>query len=403
MIKTSLSPRQQQRVLRLGRTLTIPVSPICELDYGRRIQCSVIVQSTADVAVMAMNSKGFRTDASVVYPTSEWGREYYIITPNARFDKEFSITNGKYKNKVKVSARGPFRFGNILYKKGSTVSLDLKPYETVLFCGPLDFTGTRLSSERPVAVFTGHTCYSYIGNMCSHLYEQLLPVSKWGSTFHVPGSISRKIYNTVFVMASQPTRVNFKGAKQSQRVMAAGDVLTFKINQGQSLYLQADHGIQVLMIFTTQPRRSRYPGFCLTSVLSTDRYCSQYSLTSVGGFNNQALIVAPSNAREKLKLNGKLVNRWAKWTPLQSTDNFWTLVDTNRRTSLSSSGIPFGLYSIGFRFQSAYGTVGHCVQTGKVHALYIIIYYLDLKFIFKKNILLKNIKQGLHFILQEGQ
>lgn len=101
---------------------------------------------------------------------------------------EFSITNGKHSNTVKVSVKGNFRYKNVFYKKGSTLSLNLKPYESVLFQSPFSFTGTRVSSQRPVAVFTGYTCYMVWWIFCDHLYEQLLPVNKWGSTFFVPGT-----------------------------------------------------------------------------------------------------------------------------------------------------------------------------------------------------------------------
>lgn len=398
-VKTSISNFRQEKILRLGETFTTSIPSICELDTLNKIQCSVIVQSSADVVVTALNYKDIGADTSVVYPTSEWGTEYYIFTPNVRNNKEFSITNGKHSNTVKVFARGTFKYKNVFYKKGSSLLLILRPYESVLFESPLDFTGIRVSSERPVAVFTGHTCYLFWYIFCNHIYEQLLPVSKWGSTFVVPGLTVQEKFNIVYVMASQPTRVNLKFSKQ-RYVIAAGDLLQIQISQKKPLYIQADHGIQVLMMFKGAQNPFRISGSFLTSVLSTDRYCSQYSLTSIEKFDNVALIVAPSNAVAKLRLDGKPLS--TKWTSFQSKEYFWTQINSNGRNTLSSSGIPFGLYSIGFKSKSGYGSVGQCVQTGKVHALYKVVVW-DLKCIFKKNILLKNINKGLHFVLQESQ
>lgn len=400
-VKTSISNFQQEKILRLGDTFTTSIPSVCELDSSKRIQCSVIVQSSADVVITALNYKAMGADTSVVYPTSEWGTEYYIFTPNSRNNKEFSITNGKHSNTVKVSTRGTFTYKNVFYKKGSTLLLNLRPYESVLFESTLDFTGTRVSSERPVAVFTGHTCYLFWYIFCNHMYEQLLPVSKWGSTFVVPGLTVQKKFNMIYVMASQPTQVNYKLAKQSRYVIAAGDLLPIQISQREPLYIQADHGIQVLMMFNGAQNPFQI-SVSLTSVLSTDRYCSQYSLTSVEKFDNEALIVAPNNAVAKLRLDGRPLSQNTKWTSFQSKEYVWTQIKTNGRNTLSSSGIPFGLYSIGFKIKSAYGSVGQCVQTGKVHALYNVVVW-DLKFIFKKNILLKNMNKGLHFFLQESQ
>lgn len=135
------------------------------------------------------------------------------------------------------------------------------------------------------------------------------------------------------------------------------------------------------------------------SGLSTDRSCSQYSIEK---FDNVVLIVAPNNTRAKLRLNGKPLPQNTKWTSFQSTEHFWTQINSNRQNILSSSCIPFDLYSMGFKSNIEYGSVGQCMQPGKVHALYNVVVW-DLKFIFKKkNILLKNINKGLHFIFRRA-
>ena len=53
----------------------------------------------------AFNYKLYTADTSVIYPVSEWGTDYYIFTPSATplgTFKEFSISNGKEKNRVEV-------------------------------------------------------------------------------------------------------------------------------------------------------------------------------------------------------------------------------------------------------------------------------------------------------------
>lgn len=374
-VKVSTSNFQQEKTLGLGETFTASIPSVCELDILRKSQCSVIVQSSADVAVTALNYKYRTADTSVVYPTTEWGKEYYVITPGSLKGREFSITNGKDNNTVNILLGGTLIYNGRFYIKGSTILLNLKPYESVLIESPFDLTGTTVSSEQPVAVFTGHACSKMLSFYCNHVYEQLLPVDKWGSTFFVPPVTLQTKYDIVYVMASQPTQLNVSGSRQYTVNLGAGTLQQMKISQTSPLYLQADHGIQVLMMFSgTQKGFTFYDNF-LMSVLSTDKYCSLYSLRFIKGFDNQALIVIPNMAVPKLRLDGKPLPQNVKWTQFPGTEYLWTQIDSNTGNILSSSGIPFALYSIGFSHRNGYGSAGQCVQPGKAHACKKLPYY----------------------------
>lgn len=369
-VKTSILNFQQDKTLRLGETFTVSVPPHCELNSKQSDLCSVIVHASADVAITALNYKFRTADTSVVYPTTEWGTEYYVLTPTNLNNKEFSVTNGNDNNRVTVFVEGSFTFKGAVYTKGSKLALSLKPYESVIFESVYDLTGTRITSEKPVAVFTGHTCTIVLYNYCNHVYEQLLPVNKWGSTFIVPPVPLQSIYDIVYVTASQRTQINVKSDKNPYFVnLAAGASQQLKTSQSSPLYLQADHGIQVLMFFSGAKIGATYYDAFLLSVLSTDRYCSHYSLMALENFDNAALVVAPNTALPKLTLDNKPLPQNTKWKSFPGTEYFWTQIDCNKGNILSSSSVPFALYSLGFADRNGYGSAGHCVQPGKMHAL----------------------------------
>lgn len=369
-VKTSILNFQQDKTLRLGETFTVTIPPRCELDSKHNVLCSVIVHASADVAITAFNYKFRTADTSVVYPTTEWGTEYYVVTPANLTNKEFSVTNGKDNNKMTIFVGSQIWFKGHKYIKGSKLSLTLKPYESIIFESVHDLTGTRVTSAQPVAVFAGHTCTLFSYKYCNHVYEQLLPVNKWGSTFIVPPVPLQSNYDIVYVTASQYTRINVKyGNKLYVKNFAAGMSETFETSKSSPLYLQADHGIQVLMFFRGAKKGATiYDAFFL-SVLSTDRYCSHYSLRALEKFDNEALVVAPKAALPKLRIDNKPLPQNPNWQSFPGTDYFWAQIDSNKGNILSSSNVPFALYSLGFAERNGYGSAGQCVQPGEMHAL----------------------------------
>ena len=54
-----------------------------------------------------------------------------------------------------------------------------------------DLTGTTVTSDRPVAVYSGDVCANIKGKSCDHLAEQLSPVHALGQSFViVPYSVN---------------------------------------------------------------------------------------------------------------------------------------------------------------------------------------------------------------------
>lgn len=369
-VKTSILNFRNDKALGLGETFTVSIPPSCELDSGQKLPCSVIVNASADVAITALNYKFGTADTSVVFPTTEWGTDYYVFTPARLNNKEFSVTNGKSNNKVVVFVKVPFKFRGTFYIRGSSLTLNLKPYESVMFESNSDLTGTKVTSQKPVAVFTGHTCTIGFYYYCNHVYEQLLPVNKWGSMFVVPPVPLQSKYDTVCVTASQSTTINVKSGQKPYLInLAAGMSKELQTSQSSPLYLQADHGIQVLMFFSGARKGNLYYAAFLLSVLSTDRYCPHYSLRSIKNFDNEALIVAPNTALPKLRLDNKPLPQNTKWRHFPGTIYYWTQIDCNQGNILSSSSVPFALYSLGFAQRNGYGSAGQCVQPGKMHML----------------------------------
>lgn len=378
-IKGTATVRVQARSVNFDRTITVPpmrsigvhLPPKIELCASKKSYKTVLIDATADVSITSYSSKKWTADTSVVYPTKTWGTEYLIFTPSgtlAATYNEFSVTNGKQGNKVEIYLQGNVNFENKHYPKGHKLEVDLLPYQALEVQSRDDLTNTRIVSKRPVAVVTGHSCTTHFAK-CNHVYEQLLPVSAWGSNFIVPPIRYQTKFDTVYIQASQDTTVRIASGNTKTIHMKSWSVYEHNYKWPTALSIQANHGIQVLLLFKglTFNRYQFYDPF-LINMLSTEYFCSSYLLLPLPSFINSALIVANKDATRKIKFPTKK----GRWLPVTRTDFLWMQFSVEQRTSqiVSSSGSPFGLYSFGVGNRNGYGSAGHCVQPGKVSAIF---------------------------------
>lgn len=364
-----------EKTLKAGEGTTVTVPTEVEMYDSTKSPNTVRIEASADVSVTSFSYKLYTTDTSVVYPTTEWGTEYFVFTPPGTpygSNKEFAVVNGKDSNKVEIFPETSIEFQGRVYGKGNKLEIDLQPYESVQLQSKYDLSGSRVSSKLPITVFTGHTC-TWRFSKCNHVYEQLLPASSWGTSFIVPPLSFQKKYDTVYLMASQPTRVTVnQGSRKYDFSLSRGEVKDINYLTPETLFIQSDRGIQVLLLFNgaSEGFLQYYDPFLLT-ITPTDRFCLSYSLGGMDGFDNKALIVAKTSVTGTLRLDSGNLPKDVEWKNIAGTDFSWAemsykQVPGSSVHAVSSSGSSFGLYSIGISQMNGYGAAGHCTQQGRM-------------------------------------
>jgi len=135
-------------------------------------------------------------DASLLLPSNTWGTEYYAMTRKqlgvATIQNRgyFTVVAALPDTKVTVTLMTSSSAGTGVpnaIPKGVPTTFTLQPYEVLNIesNGPnKDLTGSRIASDKPVAVFGGHEASFSSEDCCAdHLEHQLLPVSSWGTTY----------------------------------------------------------------------------------------------------------------------------------------------------------------------------------------------------------------------------
>ena len=135
---------------------------------------------------------GSSRDASLVIPTDLLGKEYFIQTsPNDAYSTEFSIVATEDNTEVVITPSFT-TFGNksgaftITLNKGDAYLVASKQHVGDDF--NVDLSGSRLCSNKPIAVFNGNQQTSFPVDesyTMDFAMEQSLPITQWGSDFYL--------------------------------------------------------------------------------------------------------------------------------------------------------------------------------------------------------------------------
>ena len=171
------------------------------------------IRLTTDRPVIALqfnpldNVFAYSNDASLLLPEPAFGTEHIAVTlpsvmPPAMIKSPTVwgyltvVATLPGETKVTVVPTAPTEAGPELpsFPAGEPVEVTLQQWQVLnlnalaTVSGTNDLTGSIITSDRPVAAFSGHQCMS-VGETCDHLETQLLPLESWGNSFVAVSSV----------------------------------------------------------------------------------------------------------------------------------------------------------------------------------------------------------------------
>ncbi|XP_050781761.1 adhesion G protein-coupled receptor E3-like isoform X2 [Gopherus flavomarginatus] len=317
----------------------------------------VLVKADKDISVVSVSNK-----TTVLYPVSSLGKEHYIVTPSTEcLDSypEFSVMTYEDFNAVEVHVKGKLR--DRTQSNSTCVGTKLRAFEGYQFQGIGDLSGTRIVSEKPVAVLIGQGCFCN-NTKCNHVFEQLLPVCSWGTTYIIPPLPWQKMNEIVYITASRNTTVLYQLGEQQETVtLAGGSVLQRPVKPWIPVSISANVGIQVVF-YSVGCRIPNSSHTFLMNVPDVASYCQMYSINAQKGFEDFALMVADTSETGAIILDNQPL-RDVVWNRVPGTEFVWgmrTLGPAIRSHAVEHPSSPFALLSVGNAAMDSYGIPGSC-------------------------------------------
>ncbi|XP_060113626.1 IgGFc-binding protein-like [Heteronotia binoei] len=349
-----------------GQFLSVTIPHEAEMVGTDLFDNAVIVRADKDISILSVNKKPSSVDTTIVYPVTTLGTEYYIITPTVGTDRygEFAIVAWEEPTSIDVYLKGTVTFQGKTYYRGSKISIALNPYQAVQLQSEVDVSGTKIVSQKPVAVYSGHTCITRKIS-CDHVSEQLLPVSGWGTNFIVPSLPFDTEHDIVYVSTSQNARVDaLTGMRKSSRTVVGAQSMFYGIQGSTAMSLSASSGIQVIFFCDGGTHgHLRYDPFFM-AIPPVTSYCQAYNIYGQDQFENYALIIAKSSETSGITLDKRQL-RNLQWKPIPGTEFSWASHSLGSRYTvhkMEHPTSPFGLLSVGVGLEKAYGSPAICTK-----------------------------------------
>ncbi len=225
-----------------------------------------------------------------------------------------------------------------------------------------DLTGSRITADRPIAVFSGHVCafVPYDTRACDHLETQLAPVPAWGKRYETmpliePGT---SVGNLVRVIAAEDdTRITFD--PDLERVTE----LTLAANEHRELLLtgpvsiEADRPIQVAQLMlgqeSTDPPLERGDP-ALTMLVPSEQFRSDYVFVTPSSYadtpSGRAYVLISRAPGGSIVIDGTPLD--ATWTRVG--DRELAIVELDGGTHHAEGPTPFGLIAFGLGTYTSY-------------------------------------------------
>jgi hypothetical protein len=147
------------------------------------------IQSSDAISGYFVNRKGFTTDMTYLFDEKALGTDYVVASTNS------SVANAEG-SQLAVHATVDNTMVTIDPKGGVSFSVELNAGETYTYVGGVtDLSGSSVSADQNVAVFSGHECANVPSNVtfCDTLISQMIPNDRLSSSYVVTASEGSEI------------------------------------------------------------------------------------------------------------------------------------------------------------------------------------------------------------------
>lgn len=328
----------------------------------------VYVTADHDISVVMVSSMTNSTDRTVVLPVEQLGYTYYIVSPGEEpVDnlKEFIVVNYNMPSKILMFFKGWVTFEGTNITSTNPLIITLRPFQVFQLQSSRDLSGTKVSSTSLVAVLSGVTC-TWRNKHCSHVFEQLNPVSNWGKEYIVVPIPYQFRYDVVYVMASQYTEITYTTVRKNVNIVLQDrDVISLRVHQSTPLLISANASIQVLYYCTGGiNKNARFDAF-FVALPDTSKFCAKYYVHGLRGVINAVLITTMTSSVAGINFN-KISLQSIQWRPIPMTNYSWALYRYGQQHKphiVSHSTATLAVLSVGISQQESYGLSGVCIMS----------------------------------------
>jgi|GEM_PF-1671172 len=366
---------RQEFIVQAGRVLNVPIDTAAQFRSAETVEdMGVHITSDEPIAVYALNRRFQTTDTYLAHPINVLGTVYRVMgyKPLQKELVSQAAVVATEDNTVvtftpTVETSGPGTAGAAGHAANTPFTVQLnkgQAYQIMPRWKPgmrSDLTGTLISADKPIAVFSGHNC-AYVPDAdvkaCNLLVEQVPPVRSWGRQFFV-GALAARTSSVLRVLASEDSTQVFENNLPVAN-LKAGEFYE-NTNLRENTMITATRPVLVAQLSKGFDNGDNVGDPMMIAVAPTEQFLSAYRFATPvrGSWKHYINLVALTASLDSLRLDSMPINR-ALFRPIGLSLYSIAQVEVRYGTHVITNSSPFGLYSYGFGYdEAAYDAYGN--------------------------------------------
>ncbi|XP_063442674.1 uncharacterized protein LOC134722971 [Mytilus trossulus] len=335
---------------------------------------TILVTAQNFIVLFASNMQSNGGDSYIIYPIAVLSTEHVSVNLKTKSGSYHSVTAviaiaDQTVVDISLPAGAVVVFDGTKYTSGNTLSMSLNKYEVFQFTSSDDLSGTILTSNYPIAAFSGHE----LGNpeissqtSIDMIYEMLIPTIYW-STYYI--AISNPVFDSgegelIQVFTSEDNTnimINTSGTLDQISVGTKASYHQFDLPLSEVAVITADKPVLVSQISASKQLAGSYTGDARLLLPSpVNAWLSEYSFNTPGeNMYNGLVLLADSISLNNITLNEKSLNSSIQWTEIKGTNFIYTSIQLSEGvhtlTCISTASKCWG-YVYGIHSLEEYGT-----------------------------------------------
>ncbi|KAI8485101.1 hypothetical protein Bbelb_372070 [Branchiostoma belcheri] len=357
----------QTSTVQANNILMVQVPAGVKLQEGPITNRGIEIVSDVDIVVYGVNKEDYTTDGFLGLPEDVLGTSYVVASwPGTRsIPAEIGVVAVEDNTEVTIDPTSPVRFDG-RYKGAASFTFTLNSrFDAAQVTGYWgDLTGTTVTSDKPVAVLSGHRC----GNVpegvgwCDHLVEMIPAKSTLGRTFVTMPIAGRTGGDIVRIIASEDgTDIDIVG--RSSESLNEGRFVDIETSSTEYLSITANNPIMVVQYNKGQAADWVQTDPFMMLISPVEQYDSRYTFATVDSPTNTYTtyigIVIKTSERDGIRLDGAAIS--PTWTEIPGSDFSAAAVQISAGTHNARHTNPiavFSLYLYGHTPYESFASIG---------------------------------------------
>ena len=350
------------------------------------------IRSDFPIFVIAHNQAKWSSDACLTFPKKSLGTEYYCHSY-----KGFRTTSGSRSSQVCVLAteddteilisptdvlKGPDNSDpvNVTLQQGEIYMIQA----VATFGVNGDLSGTKVESNKPIAVFSGNerAMVPYNSNLSKdHLFSQMLPVEKCGNTHMIfPFATNSEVSNFSDIYRVVAFNDNTKVFEDDQLVATIDQGETYEAQFSSAKIIKTSATSSVTQIKQSAESSDEFGDPVNILIPPVDQYVNSYRMFNFQryepGFNDLMMpikdsvyvdhyysILARETTIPSLRFNDQPLSDTLTWTRVGFSEWMYTIQKVEKGVHELKAEETFVCYTYGYGYANSYGLIAGNMNT----------------------------------------